>query len=87
MLKKEKEGKDGGKKRNCQPNFDTFSSALVFLAIYLFIYFFVVECIDTILQTLMIEPKKVKLNNVKHRYIAEFKNQTKETETNCSQRS
>ena len=40
MLKKEKEGKDGGKKRNCQPNFDTFSSALVFLAIYLFIYLF-----------------------------------------------
>ena len=69
MLKKEKEGKVGGKKRNCQPNFDTFSSALAFLAIYpfFFFFFFAVECIDTILQTLMIEPKKVKLNNVKHK--------------------
>lgn len=30
MLKKEKEEKE----RNCQPNFDTFSSVLAFLAIY-----------------------------------------------------
>ena len=63
MLKKEKEGKE----RNCQTNFDSFSSILAFLAIYQFFFFFAMECIDTLLQTLMVEPKKVKWNNVKHK--------------------
>lgn len=62
MLKKEKEGKE----RNCQTNFDSFSSILAFLTIHQF-FFFAVECIHTLLQTLMVEPKKVKLNNVKHK--------------------
>ena len=35
MLKKEKEGKE----RNCQTNFDSFSSILAFLAIYQFFSF------------------------------------------------